>query len=615
MRINLNYFWSELLTDEFVKMGIKYACLSPGSRSTPLVMAIGQNTDIIKHVFVDERSSAFFALGLTKANNIPTIIVTTSGTAVAELYPAIIEAYYSKIPLIILTADRPKSARNCGSNQTINQEDIFKNHVQLTYNFSLPTASSKEVKEVFEKLNEINKLLTENPGPIHINLPFDEPLDPLNLETSVSDNFMVTLNKLTKNSSYDSKVKKDIAFKKSDTFKELVNIVNTTPKGLILVGQELPPNIYKEYIVELSEYLKIPVIADITSNLRIDKNHNGNIISNADALFRSSNVNWTITPDYIIQFGKTVTSKATLNFLNHRSSFYVTVDEYGDIYDPYLKAKEHFKTDPETFIAALQKAVSQNKEPNEVDNVKAIWLRTFQYAEHKIEEMKKDIILSNKFPNEARIANEVVNLIPDNSQLFISNSTPIRDFDYFASSIKKEIDIYYNRGASGIDGIISTTLGITLATKKPTVLVIGDQAFQHNLTALLDAIKYQIDLTIVLINNNGGGIFHTLPVTRFTNEFKEFFKVEEPQNYSEILKGMVGYHKLMMSWQQFRREFVASFERKGVSVLELQTDAAESLKIREVFWERVNNSVGAELYPKFKKLMNREEEKNTSDSE
>jgi len=602
MKVNSNNFWTETIVEELAKAGLKDACISPGSRSTPITMALAQNKGIEKHVIIDERTSGFFALGLSKISNLPTIVVCTSGTAVAELYPAIVEAFYSRIPLLILTADRPPNALNCGSNQTINQENIFVNHIRLSINADLPSLTNKGIKKLFESIAEIVKTFRENPGPIHLNLPFDEPLDPRNLNADISDNFMVAFNRLSKNSNYSLESENNLTFSNDPLYTKLCKLVKESDKVLIIAGPETTHNDYKESIINLSEAIKAPIIADVNSNLRFYKIQSKNVIVNADSLFRSENLNWAIKPDYIIQFGRTITSKSILKYLSDCKCPRYIINKDGDLFDPSRDSKGVIKAEPNEIINSIIESVKSlgDLSPS-IEKKRNKWLEFFIYSDNKIEDTKREMISGTRFPIESRLVYEITNLAPNGCRIFLSNSSPIRDFDYFASKINKEFEILFNRGASGIDGIISTALGVSASDKKPITLVIGDQAFQHDISSLPLSKNFDIPITIILINNNGGGIFYDLPISEYGEDFDKYFKVSQNINFGEIVKGFGGYHKIMPSWQQFKREYIVSFERKGISVLEFQTDASESHKVRKAYWERIDNEHATDIYAKLTK--------------
>lgn len=598
MKINNNNFWSEALISEFIKIGVRKATVSPGSRNTPITLALAKAEEIKKYAVVDERISAFFALGMAKAGGQPVIVECTSGTATAELYPAIVEAFFSRIPLIILTADRPPRFLGYGANQTINQVDIFRNHTRLSIDAGLPQVTSKGIKKIFDIMQMVYEVLQNDPGPVHINLPFEEPLEPRSYTSEVSENFIASVKKLSANNKYSQfKVKDSAGFSESTEFKEILNLVINSVRGLIIAGPNETGNPdCRESILELAESLDIPLLADVASGLRFLRTQSSNIIANADSLLRSENINWAVKPDFILQFGRTVTSKATLKFLSTTRSPRYVINQFGDKFDPSQNAKAYIAQHPTTFInALLAELKSAGPLDSSLQKKRKKWLNFFKSADSKIEEMKRTVISATRFPIESRIVNEIINLAPEGCNIFLSNSTPVRDFDYFASKSNKNLHIFFNRGASGIDGIISTAFGIAAASGKHTTVVIGDQAFQHDIGSLAMANNLGLSITIVLVNNNSGGIFYALPVSEYGEDFKKYFVLPQNLNFGEIVKGFSAYHKLMPSWQYFKREYLTSFEREGVKVLQFTTNADESHQIRKAFWEKVDSTLSTEI--------------------
>ncbi|MHC1738199.1 MAG: 2-succinyl-5-enolpyruvyl-6-hydroxy-3-cyclohexene-1-carboxylic-acid synthase [Ignavibacteriaceae bacterium] len=603
MKINNNNFWSETLISELIKMGVKNACISPGSRNTPITMALAKSEEIKKYVIVDERISGFFALGLAKSSGAPVIVECTSGTAAAELYPAIIEAYYSRTPLIVLTADRPPHLINCGANQTINQPNIYGNHIKLSLDAGIPQIIAKGMKKIFEMTDSIRAVLQKDRGPIHINLPFDEPLEPNNFTGELSANMKTTIAKMASGAQSTEDAEKKYPYKETEEYTGLVNLITKSERGLIIAGpEESNKNDYREKILELADKINAPILADVSSSLRFYKLQSKNVIANSDSLLRSDNLNWAIKPDYILQLGRTVTSKSILKYLTQCRSPRFIINEFGDKYDPSKNASGYIKAVPAEFIEGLISEIDKGElVPETSTNKSKKWLDFFVYADSRIEETKKEVISATRFPIESRIVNEVINLAPPGSNIFLSNSTPIRDFDYFASKTNKDYQVFFNRGASGIDGIISTALGVASANPKPLTVVIGDQALQHDISSLAMANNLGLSITIVLINNNGGGIFYDLPISEYGEDFKKYFLLPQNINFTEIVKGFSGYYKLMPSWQQFKREYGASFERTGVNVLEFRTDAEESQKIRKAYWERIDNSLSTDIFKRLNK--------------
>jgi 2-succinyl-5-enolpyruvyl-6-hydroxy-3-cyclohexene-1-carboxylate synthase len=586
-KINRNYFWAETFINELSSIGVKYACISPGSRNTPLTLAIADNKKIKPFVHIDERCSAFFALGIAKATDTPVVIVSTSGTAAAELYPAIIEAYQQRVPLIVCTADRPPELLNTGANQTINQNNLYKNHIRWYFDIGLPEPIPRRIRHIKAIAKRaVYESLVRSKGPVHLNFPFRKPFEPDNFTDEVEDDVILTAKLvLPEKKNLFKETNKDIVSEK--WFKEIADYVLKYKKGLIIAGPENYNERFHKNCQRLASMLGYPVLADGASQLRFGKHKKDNILSGFEGFLRSELFNGKYKPEIILQFGRTMTSKALELYLEKCSAIRFMINEFGDWFDPANRSNASFACKPYLFCEGMIRHLESKK----INRVSNSWLKLFQDTDKLSLQIKNKVIGSSKFSNECRIIEELVDLLPEKSNLMISNSMPIRDFDYFAPVTQKNITVFNNRGASGIDGITSTALGLAVVDKTQTVLLTGDSAFYYDLNALLAAKKYKIPLIIILINNNGGGIFEVLPISKFGEAFREFFIAPHDLDFSPFVKAFKGNYSLIKSWKNFRSEFEKSLRKKEFSVLEIKTDAAASLKIRQNHWNEVNKSI------------------------
>ncbi|MCX7798174.1 MAG: 2-succinyl-5-enolpyruvyl-6-hydroxy-3-cyclohexene-1-carboxylic-acid synthase [Melioribacter sp.] len=576
--VNKNTVWCDIIVNRLCDYEVKFACISPGSRSTPITLALSLNKNIKVFPIVDERSSAFFALGLAKKSKTPVCVVTTSGTAVAELYPAIIEAYYQRIPLIICTADRPPYLRNTGANQTINQENIFKNHIRFFSDLGLPTISFKSLVGLIKTIDRAMKIaLIENPGPIHLNLPFEKPFEP----DSYTEKVEVDLLKRVYNSI------KPVNFKRKKFSQSLDNIFNKLAhykKGIIIIGYNNYDEQFAIQCTKLSKVLKYPIFADASSGLRFGKHSKENFIDNFTSLLRSEKFIRKFDPDIILQFGSSPTSNVVLNFYKESKAEKILINEFGDKNDPSLTAKTIIKINPVEFCSNILKKSKSIKR-------KSDWLKSILQLNKIVEEIKTKKLKEEKINFEGKILFELFNILPSNCNVMISNSLPIRDTDFFVSSCNKKIHIFCNRGASGIDGINSTALGIAKLSKIPTILVIGDLAFYHDLNGLHNAIKFNIPLTIILINNNGGGIFESLPISKFGKVYVENFVTPTNLEFEKFIKAYGGIYYTVDNDNDFKVKLLSSLKNKKLSVIEIKTNAKKSKINREKIWKSITESI------------------------
>ncbi len=568
--INRNYFWASLFVNQLVVLGIENVCISPGSRNTPLTLAFAENKKIKKYIHVDERSSAFFALGLSKKTNKPVAVVTTSGTAVSELYPAIIEAYQQRTPLIICTADRPAYLKNTGANQTINQENIFKNHIRKFTDTGLPNISKNELhsltKKIVQTINIANKI---DKGPVHFNFPFEKPLEP----DSFTDEINLSLTDFLIKERKEQKLH-------PQRLSKLINTLKKSTKIIILLGWDnYDNNFYKEFIWFFKR-TNIPIVVDGTNDLRFFSSKLKNIIVNHTAFLKNKKITSLFKPDLILQFGNAPTSQTMLNFLESFNGKRILINEFGDNKCASKKNCKIIKVNPTGFIQELKTHVKEIA-------IEQAWFGKIIVSENKCEAIKSEIINNHSFGLEPGIPNKLLRLIPTKSNLFISNSLPIRDFDFFVSKNSKQTNIFTNRGASGIDGIISTASGIAAESKQKTFLVIGDLAFYHNVTALATLHQLKIPLIIILINNNGGGIFNMLPVASNKKYFTEYFTTEQNLNYKSIVKSFDGNYFNPKSWKMFNANLKSAIEKKSFSVIEVKTNSLKSLELRKKYWRKI----------------------------
>tara|TARA_Y100001936_G_C16082553_1_gene679022 strand:+ start:394 stop:2133 length:1740 start_codon:yes stop_codon:yes gene_type:complete len=483
-----NHVFSYLLTTYFANLGVRYALISPGSRNTPLTQALVQNKYIKTYSVVDERSSAFVALGKTKSDRYkcPVIVVTTSGSAVANLFPGVIESYMSEIPMIIITADRPKKLIGTGANQTIYQNKIFGRYAHF---FDL-SPHIKNIQEYLEKSFYFNNDEYEDklwkfmckiyatyeygpydtshgkysPIPVHLNIPFDEPL-----YTEKKYDFSLPLSKAK--IPYNPRIYgpgPDWGFNHS---------------RILIICTDICDSV----IIKASEKYNVPIFMECRSSRFEKKSHN--IISNYDFILR----NYNVKPDIILRFGSRPISKELNKLIdtNKQRTYLVQGN------------------DSRNNLTAWMGSDSLNDFLNLNKNINKSWFDDLI----KMQEMVEDGIQSFfKTPksHEGYIINTIISTMPKNSNLMIGNSSPIRDLDAFTFNLDKKINIYSNRGASGIDGLISTAIGMSINKKSFNTLIIGDVSFYYDLTALNIAKNIPVNLTIFIINNNGGHIFDRL---------------------------------------------------------------------------------------------------------
>lgn len=540
--------------DEFVQGGVKEAVVCPGSRSTPLAMLALAHQDIHVHVLVDERSAAFYALGLAKASQSPVLLICTSGTAAANFYPAIVEAHYSRVPLIVLTADRPHELREVGAPQAIDQQFLFGKFVKWFTDLALPEESQTMLRYVQTAAARANHMSMQEPkGPVQVNVPLREPLLPdLSIDPFARE---------------EADTKKVLAsgqaFPNDRVMSEIVTIMNQSKKGLIVAG-ELHTQEEKEAVLRLSKALQLPILADPLSLLRNGHENEDLIIDAYDSLLKDEVLQQHLLPDMVIRFGPMPVSKPLFKWLEkHAEVKQIVVDAAGGFRDPGLSASYVI----ESHVAAFVEAALNQAEQREETSFLNLWQNAnSSFRTHAARYSDEDLSF------EGNVYRQLQHLLPKESVLFIGNSMPIRDVDTFFETQSKSFRMMANRGANGIDGVVSTALGTYAALKQPVTLVIGDLSFYHDMNGLLATKLMDIPLTVVLLNNDGGGIFSFLPQASDEPYYEKLFGTPTGLNFEYASKLYGGTYSKPATKQELHDAYMAHIDEPGLHLIEIETD-------------------------------------------
>lgn len=544
---------------------LKEMVISPGSRSTPLALLIYLDPEIKCYINVDERSAAFFALGLAKGKREPVGLLCTSGTAAANYYPAICEAEASQVPLVILTADRPPEALGVGAPQTMDQNSMYGSHVKKYLGMALP-----EGGETFERYSfwhgcESAIIAKKTPaGPVHVNFPLREPLLP-----DLTQSFTRR---------YD---RKDIEPIK----KGMVDIPELsswlTKKGLIIVGRELS-NEQASQLIELAEMIGWPIIGDPLSNLNSCGKQSNHSLSHADLIFSDAQL---ATPEVIWQFGNLPIAKNVMLYLKQQKNIpYVLVDERAQWKD-WLHLGNHFlAVDVSTFFETIK--VTLKKEPHATFDKE--WLSYWQQKSKLADQTIESILTSDVF-NESNGSRQLFTLLQEEELLFLSNSNTIRFVDRLTKPAKQKFSIYGNRGVNGIDGIISTAAGVATAKKKHLFLLIGDLAFFHDMNGLQIVKDLQLPITIVVLNNNGGGIFSFLPQNELEPAlFEPLFSTPLNLELAKVADLYNGDYKRPLSMMEFEEAIIQSRKAPTWTLIEVAGEQKEPVDC----WHKIIKEYG-----------------------
>lgn len=611
------------LVDEFYQLGVRYAVFSPGSRSTTMAMLFTEYEGFETYMNIDERSASFMALGIAKAHKEPTVLVCTSGSAVAHYLPAILEAQYSGVPLIVLSADRPYTLLHTGAPQTVDQQKIFGTAVNYYEELAVPqdehyyTYPRQVARKAYMKAMDTKK------GPVHINVPLFEPLVPeldrkhFEVGRSTYKVFKPNYGDVfsyqnrsnnTSNASNASNASNvsnvsDVSYTKNTTDNSANNANNANnfnlllaqyKRVLILAGPQI--NVDEvESIHSFAENLQAPILADPLSNVRrchkagaIDDNHevasnrsndtnmtqdkqvSDVVISTYDAFLADKELWPVLKPDCVIQFGQIVVSKRVQQMVASWDNVeYIEVNPTMDSMNPTGKTTMHMQASIDMFTHLFA-----------VKNESNAYLNRWQRLEVA---GKAQLSTAIEEPSsfEGRTIRELQQHIPDNSQVLVANSMTIRDFDYFWFSGESDAVLYGNRGVNGIDGTVSTALG--LATNgKSTYLVTGDLSLFHDLNGLAVAKTQNLNLTIILHNNDGGGIFEYLP-QKGTKHFDYLFSTSQGLDYSGAAKLYgCGYTKIINP-DELSRVLAKVSTESGVHIIEIPTDREYSRQLHKKY--------------------------------
>ncbi|MBI5768993.1 MAG: 2-succinyl-5-enolpyruvyl-6-hydroxy-3-cyclohexene-1-carboxylic-acid synthase [Verrucomicrobia bacterium] len=550
---NVNSLWASVLVETFVRAGVRHAVVSPGSRSTPLTMALARHGGIEAIPVLDERSASFFALGLAKRTGAPTALVCTSGTAGANYFPAVIEAQESRVPLVVLTADRPPELRACGSGQTIDQVKLFGGHVEFFHEFAVPEAGEAPLRYVRQMALHAVDRAVEAGGPVHLNVPLRDPLPPLPDDGSAAKTAAAI--DWPRFFGAVAPAVRPLLAGPSLEFAAAVH-------GLIVVGPRAAADASAEatLVGRIAAKLGWPVLADGLTPLRTHARAVPNLVTTYDLVLRNPAVAERLRPEVVLCLGEWPTSKVLRAWLEANDGPVWFISDRADNRDA-LHSRARRAT---MSLAALPAALPQAAADNDYTRR---WARYDRAARIALD----DALGASDAMFEGRAAWLLAQHLPPETPLFVANSMPARDVEYFWPPGECGAHIYFNRGANGIDGTLSTALGVAHGGDRPAVLLTGDLALLHDTNGFLLRAKFRGSLTIVLINNRGGGIFEHLPVAQFEPPFEEFFATPQAVDFAGLCASHGVEHVTVRDWAHFTA-LVATLPARGLRVLELPTD-------------------------------------------
>ncbi len=544
------------------RAGVTDACVSPGSRSTPLTLALAEQRTIRPWLHLDERSAAFFALGLARAIGRPVALVCTSGTAAANYLPAVSEANLSRVPLIVCTTDRPPHLRSVGAAQTIDQVRLYGTHVKWFQDLPLPTAARAAVRFEAFAARAVAAALDGIAGPVHLNLPFDEPLLlPPGLHPAPSGVAVDTVMP-PRTAAEPTGVEGALA------------ALRICERPLIVAGPETG-GLPAAAIARLAEALDAPILADPLSGMRTGPHSRAHVIDSYDAFLRDPSAAG-LAPDVILQFGAVPTSKALNQFVARQGgATHILCDLSGGWRDPDALTTHFLGGDPALVCEALRRGLpATTSRP---------WTRHWVTTGRRASAAMGEAAMSFAEPFEGRVFAELQEALPPGSTIVAGNSMPVRDMDSFVASGARPLNLVANRGANGIDGVVSSAVGAAAAGDGRVVLVIGDLSFYHDMNGLWAAKRHALDLTIVLVNNEGGGIFHYLPQAAHPSVFEEWWGTPPGLDFRHAADLYGARYTRTADWTTFRQA-LADGAGGGLRIIEVPTDRARNAAMHREAW-------------------------------
>ena len=560
------------LVDEWIRCGVEHAVVAPGSRSTPMALAIAARSELNLHVFHDERSASFAALGIglssKSGKSMPAILLCTSGTAAVEFHAAVVEAHYASVPMLVCTADRPPELQGVGAPQTIDQQNLYGASTRLFVDAGV--ADDNEKNNWRQLAQEVlSAAIQADAGPVHLNLPFREPL------IGVSEVLPAGIN-LPVESSFDEPqiVSQDLMLKFSAAC--------ALEKGVIVAGNGIDN---PQMVLELAQRLQWPVFADSRSGCRVDAgNANGaTVVGNADILLRDTTTAKSLTPQVILRFGEPPVSKVVNTWLRESDCTYLAVSDTLQLIDPDRIVNEH--------VLAQASQVCESLKALAKPNPATAWITNWSKLQSLCSSVLETMWIDSSELTEPSVARTVLEALPINTNLVLSSSMPVRDVEWF-SAPRTGVRVLSNRGVNGIDGVVSTAVGVAAQSGQITVLLIGDIALLHDTNGLLNLKQRKVDLKIVVIDNKGGGIFSFLPQssTLDPQRFEQLFGTPHDVDINQLVQA----HGLPCTTVKTVAQLKDALSRMGTSVIVVNTDRRQNVADHDAVYAAVAKALTAE---------------------
>ncbi len=558
---SLNSLWATLIVEELLRCGVEHFCVAPGSRSAPLAIATAENPSAKSTIYFDERGLGFYALGLCVSSQKPVVIITTSASAVANLFPAIIEANKKKLPLVIITADRPPELRASGANQTIDQIKIFGDYVRFFFDMPCPTIDIPPETVLSTIDQAIFRAKGELPGPVHLNCMFREPLSSSDEDLNNFSLYLLPIKNWQNSLKPYTEYQKPLLKISPEILQKTAALLKSVEHGVIVVGK-IGGLSDQEAVLALAQKLNWPIFADITSGLRLGHKQK-QIIHYFDHILNVDQLAHNLQITGVLHLGGRLTSARYYKAIKKtQPRDYIMVLNHPLRNDPNHVVTLRLQCPVKEFCQTISPYLS-HRPPTKL-------LKTLQKANQACEKVLENrLFLHPGALSEPAVAHLLSKLIPKNSGLFIGNSMPIRDLNLFAANRGKIVNVTANRGASGIDGNIATASGFAKGLNAPSTAILGDLAFLHDLNSLYFLQNPSKPFVLIVLNNNGGAIFSFLPVSSIKTGFTQFFTAPHHLTFEHAAKLFKLAYKSVKTTAGFIKAYQTAVQTPKTTIIEV----------------------------------------------
>jgi len=584
---NRTYLWAQCLIEELVRCGVDTFFVAPGSRSTPLTVAVARHETARTVLHVDERGTAFAALGYGRATGRPAGWITTSGTAVANGLPAVVEASTDSVPMLLLTADRPPELRDTGANQTIDQVKIFGDRVRWQVDVPPPSSEVDPSYVLTTADQAVHRAVRVPPGPVHLNCMFRKPLEPTpSAEPLEVPSALATWSSLdTPFTTYPTPTPQPSEAAVAALAEEIQGIA----RGLVVAGR-LDTLADAEAVRQLAGHLGWPVLPDVTSRLRLGPVPEATRIAYADQVLTSRAFREAVDPDVVIHVGGRFVSKRLRLFLRDTEPLVWAVLRPDPArIDPDHRVTHHVESEPAAAVAALRAHLPDDSERSDRHRTyRGAWTEADREAEKVLQSFLDDADETQTL-SEPLVAHEVARLAPPDHAIVSASSMPIRDLDRYGSPDGEGGPVFANRGASGIDGTVATAAGVAEGRGGPVTLIVGDLALWHDLNSL--ALLEGRPMVVVVLNNDGGGIFHKLPIAGHEDVFEPYFTTPHGRTFENVAATFDLHYAQPRTPASFREAYRTACARAGPTLLEVRTDRQANQDLHDALEQKMADAV------------------------